>query len=87
MAAGYLSPPGTEYGPCDTDCAHTDCAQTRAMAKAPCVRCDKEIGYDTGFYRAEEAVTSKVEKVVTVQDVRHVLPFPLVHATCEEAAT
>lgn len=34
MAAAYLPPPGTEYGPCASACFHTDCAANRKMAEA-----------------------------------------------------
>lgn len=51
MAAGILSAPGTEYGPCATDCAHIDCKQTHEMAAATCHVCGKAIGYGKRFYR------------------------------------
>jgi hypothetical protein len=50
MAAGTLPKPGTEYGPCDPDCAHRDCAETRRMATENCGICQKPIGYDVRFY-------------------------------------
>jgi len=55
MAAGILSAPGTEYGPCeDVDCGHTDCAATRAQAASLCRYCDKPIGYETRFYNEDQ---------------------------------
>jgi hypothetical protein len=50
MAAGILSKPGTQYGPCEAECQHVDCQGTREMAAAPCLICKKPIGYDTRFY-------------------------------------
>jgi hypothetical protein len=50
MAAGILPVPGTEYGPCDTDCKHEDCAVTREMAVSLCTICEKVIGYGNRFY-------------------------------------
>lgn len=51
MAAGYLSEPGTSYGPCLDECKHTDCAETRAMAATECYLCNHPIGYERGFFR------------------------------------
>jgi hypothetical protein len=51
MAAGTLSAPGTEYGPCDSSCAHLDCAETRRQAETPCFLCHEPIGYERRFYR------------------------------------
>lgn len=50
MAAGYLPPPGSEHGPCDS-CEHRDCAETRRMAAAKCMFCHEPIGYVYGFYQ------------------------------------
>jgi hypothetical protein len=52
MAAGFLSQPGSKYGPCQPTCEHKDCALTRMMAETLCTICDQPIGYDTDFYRA-----------------------------------
>lgn len=54
MAAGILAAPGTEYGPCEGECQHTDCAATRSTATAECIHCDEPIGYDTRFYLVDE---------------------------------
>jgi hypothetical protein len=51
MAAGFLSAPGTEYGPCEGECQHADCASTRRLAEKVCPHCDEPIGYDRGFYQ------------------------------------
>lgn len=51
MAAGALAEPGTKFGPCAGECAHRDCAATRATALAPCGICTEPIGYDRAFYR------------------------------------
>jgi hypothetical protein len=53
VAAGVLSKPGTEYGPCNQPCHHTDCAGTRTIAETVCRFCDKPIGYDRRFYNDE----------------------------------
>lgn len=53
MAAGVLSEPGTEYGPCAEECKHTDCKTTREMADSLCPFCEKRIGYDLRFYRLD----------------------------------
>jgi len=54
MAAGFLSPPGTQYGPCiDEICGHTDCKATRDMAAAICPLCGHPIGYDRRFYKTD----------------------------------
>jgi hypothetical protein len=50
MAAGILSIPGTQFGPCADACHHSDCASTRMIAESVCRFCDKEIGFDTRFY-------------------------------------
>lgn len=51
MAAGFLSPPGTEFGPCIDDCQHTDCAESRKIAASVCPICGEEIGYNRRFFR------------------------------------
>ena len=50
MAAAALSAPGSEYGPCLHECAHTDCAANRKMAAQECVTCLEPIGYNQRFY-------------------------------------
>lgn len=50
MAAGYICPPGHEYGPCAEECEHTDCIRTRNMAESACNICGEDIGYETRFY-------------------------------------
>ena len=73
MAAGTISKPGTAYGPCEDDCDHLDCRDTRAEAEALCVRCQQPIGYDARYYRVAEA-----DAIGGVPSV--------VHALCEELA-
>jgi len=51
MAAGRLPGPGTQFGPCDGPCGHSDCFATRRDATATCSFCLKPIGYETLFYR------------------------------------
>lgn len=53
MAAGYLSPPGVDNGPCRDACKHVDCAETREMSTVSCEICGKPIGYGKNFYQAE----------------------------------
>lgn len=56
MAAGILSKPGTEFGPCQSACVHKDCNQTRTMARTKCVYCDQAIGYETRFYKDDKGL-------------------------------
>lgn len=53
MAAGFVSPPGSQYGPCpeESDCAHRDCDASRRTARACCLACGEAIGYDTGYFQ------------------------------------
>ncbi len=68
MAAGVWSPVGSDYGPCEGECVHTDCASLREKAAAPCSLCGEAIGYETRFY-----ITPP-----------HRAPFVYAHALCEE---
>lgn len=54
MAAATLPKPGTEYGPCEATCEHTDCAETREMAEAVCPLCHETIGFDVRFYNSAD---------------------------------
>ena len=54
MAAGTLSAPGTQFGPCAIGCKHTDCAKTREMADTLCTVCLNAIGYDVRFYELDD---------------------------------
>jgi hypothetical protein len=54
MAAGILSRPGTETGPCETPCEHSDCRISREMAYSACVICGLEIGFGTRFYNTNK---------------------------------
>lgn len=51
MASVFLSKPGTEFGPCEGNCDHSDCAASRKMAESICTICGKPIGYDKRFFR------------------------------------
>jgi hypothetical protein len=51
MAAGILPKPGTQYGPCKTNCKHLDCAETRARAESKCLYCRKVVGYGLRVYQ------------------------------------
>lgn len=53
MAAGFVSAPGTEFGPCVLGCAHKDCADSRRIAQSKCEICKKPIGYDKRYYQSE----------------------------------
>jgi hypothetical protein len=48
-----IAGPGTEFGPCQDDCQHTDCAATREMATSKCTICGEPIDYETKFYQEE----------------------------------
>ena len=72
MAVSILPAPGTEYGPCESECQHRDCAQTRQMATEVCRFCDKPIGFGVSFYDDPEKPDSNVSG--------------LVHAICLEKA-
>lgn len=78
MAAGVLSEPGTEYGPCAGACAHRDCAELRKVAAAACHWCDEPIGYDKRYYRVDENVVEGGQVVGKTDGY--------VHAVCEETA-
>ena len=51
----YFSPgkPGTEFGPCDGPCKHTDCPQMKAQAESTCRVCGEQIGYEEKIYFEE----------------------------------
>lgn len=53
MAFIALPKPGTTFGPCAGDCPHTDCAQTRAMARQQCPGCLAELGYDRTIWTVD----------------------------------
>lgn len=61
MAAGVLSKPGTQYGPCEVDCKHIDCAATRKQAETDCAKCALVIGYETRFYRLPDGALVHAE--------------------------
>ena len=53
MAMGYFSPIGSELGPCEDRCSHTDCDLTRQQMESECRYCEEPIG-TRGFYRDPE---------------------------------
>lgn len=53
MAAGILPEPGTDYGPCEGECSHRDCKETKEMAKKECPECGEKIGYGVRFYEKD----------------------------------
>ena len=61
MAAGMLSEPGSKYGPCEGKCHHSDCAETRRMAKSKCFVCGKPIGYGVPFFRVGKVENGVLE--------------------------
>lgn len=75
MAAGRLPEPGSEYGPCEHDCEHLDCAETMRQAASICWRCEKPIGFQRRYYRMQDGTEAGA-----------VGESYLVHAGCEEAA-
>lgn len=55
MAAGRLPPEtGSEFSPC-VKCEHIDCAAIRVTAGSICRYCEKPIGWETGFYKDDQA--------------------------------
>lgn len=60
MAAAALPAPGTQYGPCEGDCDHRDCAATRRMASAKCRICGEPIGYERRFFIEDGASVHEV---------------------------
>jgi len=82
MAAGSLPAIGTEYGPCEGVCCHSDCMETRRMAESRCSICNEKIGYETSFYEVKMADLKRwfgetFFAVGTVRDCKR-----LVHYTC-----
>ena len=68
MAAGLLSKPGMQYGPCADVCQHSDCASTRLIAESLCRFCEKAIGFNRRFYNDNGYVhASCLEDAVTEQ--------------------
>lgn len=59
MAYISLARPGTPNGPChngagyEKDCAHTDCAQTRATIRQQCPGCRQELGYERPIWEVD----------------------------------
>ncbi len=50
MAAGILTPPGGQFGPCAELCQHSDCKSTRIIAETLCRFCANPIGFNRRFY-------------------------------------
>ena len=69
MASIFISPPGSEFGPC-ISCTHTDCATLRTIAECICDFCKQPIGYDKhlfedatkGNYVHESCLLKKLEE-------------------------
>lgn len=57
MGYYFFSPPGSDYGPCESECQHTDCALTRKHAESICPVCGQPIGYDRNFYYMDQELT------------------------------
>jgi hypothetical protein len=49
MAWTALAKPGTEFGPCEGACKHSDCALSRKQATTICPGCKEAIGYERCF--------------------------------------
>jgi len=60
MAAGLISKPGTEYGPCEGSCTHSDCKSLRKIAQSECYICGQTIGYDKRFYEDASGFTHAI---------------------------
>ena len=67
MAALFFSKPGSEFGPCEPVCKHTDCKANRDLAAAVCPVCAEQIGYETPFYNmTEEQINQHYEDRLTI---------------------
>lgn len=53
MAAGFVSSPGSEFGPCVLGCLHTECESSRRIAQSKCAICKKPIGYEKRYYQSK----------------------------------
>lgn len=62
MAAGILSKPGAEYGPCVDACEHLDCKSMRERAESICPLCQKPIGYERRFYYITPDLLAGIEE-------------------------
>jgi hypothetical protein len=71
MAAGTLSEPGTQFGPCAEACHHSDCASTRLIAESICRVCDKAIGFDRRFYNDNGYVHASCLEDTIEQEQEH----------------
>ena len=60
MAAIQISKPGSEFGPCDEDCYHKDCIESRKTASSICSICGEKIGYERYFYVTDEGYVHAV---------------------------
>lgn len=61
MAAGILSKPGAEYGPCVDACEHLDCKSLRTIAESVCPLCQKPVGYERRFYHITPDLVAGIE--------------------------
>jgi hypothetical protein len=84
MAAGSIAAPGTQYGPCNVECGHSDCASVRRMAEAPCTWCGQPIGYDRSMYRSEPDTDHAAPGSILIDAGGR--EYVLVHSDCEERA-
>lgn len=75
MAAGFVSHPGTTYGPCADPCAHKDCASDREIAAAPCRVCKSPIGYGQRYYQ-EQSWTVFVHEACLEDEIAKPAPDP-----------
>ncbi len=49
-AAPPLPKPGTEYGPCEEACEHSDCLAMLRTATELCLHCNEPIGYESRWF-------------------------------------
>ena len=83
----FLSPPGTEFGPCKGTCEHTDCKATRDQAAGICPFCGGPIGYEHNFYSMTREWIEDYKgrrPIISLEDtaVARMGPGILVHTLC-----
>lgn len=69
MGASRLPGIGTELGPCEGDCQHTDCIETKQMSKVKCRICGREIGFETSFYSEDSKNNQLVHAVCLEKEI------------------
>lgn len=75
VAAGQLSAPGTEYGPCALGdngeylCEHIDCFSDYGLANTPCKYCAERIGFGAMFYKLSDDWTDLAHQLCHLEDI------------------